>query len=76
MVNYWNGVFYLFMVCDTNGKREKRPITTKKGEVKNMEAYEKPTMTVTYLNNEDVLTESQETMFPGDGWVNDPFTNN
>ena len=41
-----------------------------------METYEKPTMMVTYLNDEDVLTESQETTFPGDGWVNDPFTKN
>lgn len=39
-----------------------------------MERYEKPTMTVTYLNDEDVLTNSQEMVLPGDGWVQDPFT--
>ena len=36
--------------------------------------YDLPELELRYLTNEDVLTESEETVFPGDGWVKDPFT--
>ena len=34
--------------------------------------YEKPKLEMSYFNNQDVLTESQESGF-GDGWAKDPF---
>lgn len=35
--------------------------------------YEMPNLNIEWLHENDVLTESQETIFPGDGWVKDPF---
>ena len=40
---------------------------------KMIKKYERPELNLRYLTNEDVLTESEETIFPGDGWVKDPF---
>ncbi len=42
-------------------------------EKKMIKKYELPELELRYLTNEDVLTESEETIFPGDGWVKDPF---
>ena len=35
--------------------------------------YEAPELELRYFTDEDVLTESEESIFPGDGWVKDPF---
>ena len=37
------------------------------------EQYEKPKVEICYFNDQDVLTMSQESG-AGDGWVQDPFT--
>ena len=42
-------------------------------EKKMMKKYEIPELELHYLANEDVLTESEDEVFPGDGWVKDPF---
>jgi hypothetical protein len=34
--------------------------------------YEKPDVEISYVGNQDVLTQSQESG-RGDGWVKDPF---
>ena len=40
---------------------------------KMIKKYEIPELKLQYLTNEDVLTESEEAVFSGDGWVKDPF---
>ena len=35
--------------------------------------YEAPELELRYFTDKDVLTESEESIFPGDGWVKDPF---
>ena len=35
--------------------------------------YEAPELELRSFTDEDVLTESEESIFPGDGWVKDPF---
>ncbi|MBO5737302.1 MAG: hypothetical protein J6S04_05795 [Clostridia bacterium] len=41
---------------------------------KSVKNYKKLHLEIHYLEAEDVLTESEEMVFPGDGWVKDPFT--
>ena len=35
--------------------------------------YEEPNLKVDLWNCENILTESEEPVFSGDGWVRDPF---
>ena len=42
-------------------------------EKKMIKKYEAPELELRYFTDEDVLTESEESIFPGDGWVKDPF---
>lgn len=35
--------------------------------------YEQPKLKINQLSDAEVLTESEETVFEGDGWVKDPF---
>lgn len=35
--------------------------------------YEKPRLDISWLNEKNVLTVSNEPMHPGDRWENDPF---
>ena len=48
----------------------------KNQEKKMIKKYEIPELELRYLANEDVLTESEDAVFPGDGWVKDPFEKN
>ena len=35
--------------------------------------YERPNLELQYFTNQDVLTESEDAVSSGDGWVKDPF---
>ena len=61
------------MIILNNGKLcSKRQRAKNTGE-KMIKKYEAPELELRYFTDEDVLTESEESIFPGDGWVKDPF---
>ena len=53
-------------------EKEKMPKAEENKKI--VKKYKKLQLEIQYLENKDVLTESEEMIFPGDGWVKDPFS--
>ncbi len=66
---FYNSVASRFLKGNDLKKMKKRTVEDKKM----IKKYEIPELKLQYLTNEDVLTESEEAVFSGDGWVKDPF---